>query len=88
MVNARAQLSLFRRQPNAKASPTMGWTAADIEPRGDAEGTEGNLGLDDIPRFRMAEWILLAACDERIRGRSLMSGGAGGPRALMAWEGM
>lgn len=43
-----------------------------IEPREDAEGAEENLGLDDIPRFRMVEWILLAACDERIRGRSLM----------------
>jgi hypothetical protein len=43
-----------------------------IEPREDAEGAEENLGLDDIPRDRMVEWILLAACDERIRGRSLM----------------
>jgi hypothetical protein len=43
-----------------------------IEPREDAEGAEENLGLDDIPRIRMVEWILLAACDERIRGRPLM----------------
>jgi hypothetical protein len=43
-----------------------------IEPREDAEGAEENLGLDDIPRVRTVEWILLAACDERIRGRSLM----------------
>jgi hypothetical protein len=43
-----------------------------IEPREDAEGAEENLGLDDIPRVRMVEWILLAACEERIRGRSLM----------------
>jgi hypothetical protein len=43
-----------------------------IEQREDAEGAEENLGLDDIPRFRMVEWILLAACDERIRGRSLL----------------
>lgn len=43
-----------------------------IEQREDAEGAEENLGLDDIPRARMVEWILLAACDERIRGRSLL----------------
>jgi hypothetical protein len=43
-----------------------------IEPREDAEGAEENLGLDDIPRVRMVEWILLATCEERIRGRSLM----------------
>ena len=43
-----------------------------IEPRGDAEGAEENLGLDDIPRVRTVEWILLAVRDERIRGRSLM----------------
>jgi hypothetical protein len=43
-----------------------------FEPREDAEGAEENLGLDDIPRVRMVKWILLAACDERIRGRSLM----------------
>jgi hypothetical protein len=56
-----------------------------IEPRGDAEGAGENLGLDDIPRVKMVEWILLAACDERNRGRSLMRGGAEGPRALMAF---
>jgi hypothetical protein len=43
-----------------------------IETREDVEGAEENLGLDVIPRVRMVEWILLAACDERIRGRSLM----------------
>jgi hypothetical protein len=43
-----------------------------IEPREGAEEAEENLGLDDIPRVRMVEWILLAACEERIRGRSLM----------------
>ena len=43
-----------------------------IEPREDAEGAEENLGLDDIPRVKTVEWILLAVCDERIRGRSLM----------------
>jgi len=42
-----------------------------IEPRGDAEETDDNLGLDDIPRVKVVEWILLAACEERIRGRSL-----------------
>ncbi len=35
-----------------------------IEPREGAEGAEENLGLDDTPRFRIVEWILLAACDE------------------------
>jgi hypothetical protein len=43
-----------------------------IEPREDVEGAEENLGLDDIPRFRMVEWVLLAVCEERIGGRSLM----------------
>ena len=68
---------------NARASPTVHGTAAhvqtkrengQIEPREDAEGAEENLGLDDIPRVRMVEWILLAASEERIRGRSLMKG--------------
>ena len=80
------------RQSNAGASPCMGLLrvskpngeSGQIEPREDAEGAEENLGLDDIPRFRMVEWILLAACEERIRGRPLMNGGAGGPRALWA----
>lgn len=81
----------FRRQSNASASPTTRGAVAhaqtkrrkcQIEPREDAEGANENLGLDDIPRVKMVEWILLAACDERIRGRSLMRGEVGGPRAL------
>lgn len=58
-VNARAKLSRFRRQSNARASPTVARPnqtgKGQIEPREDAEGAEENLGLDDIPRVRVVE---------------------------------
>ncbi|SRR6266851_3601849 len=89
-----ARLSLFRRQSNANAIPTTRGTVArvpnrrgegPIEPMEDVEGAENNLGLDDIPQGLGSGMDLcwLDVADE-IGGRSWMSGGGGGPRALRA----
>lgn len=90
-VNARAQLSQTPVERQSKSDRACDCYACPnrtgkghIEPGENAEGAEENLGLDDIPRVKAVEWILLAASDERIRGRLLMSGGEGGPRALRA----
>ena len=52
----------------------------------DVEGAENDLGLDDIPQGLGGGmdlcWLRVA---NGIRGRSLMSGGTGGPRALKAF---
>jgi len=52
----------------------------------DVRGAKNNLGLDDIPQGLGSGmdrcWLQMA---NRIRGRSLMSGGRGGPRALKAF---
>jgi hypothetical protein len=52
----------------------------------DVKGAEDNLGLDDIPQGLGGGmdrcWLKNG---KRIRGRSLMSGGRGGPRALKAF---
>jgi hypothetical protein len=92
---ANARLSLFRRQSNARANPTVygtvlrsqtGGEERPIEPMGDAEGAESNLGLDDIPQGLGSGmdlcWLHVV---DRIGGRTSMNGGAGGARALKAF---
>ena len=57
-----------------------------IGPMEDVEGAENNLGLDDIPQGLGGGmdlcWLQMA---NEIRGRPLMRGGTGGPRALKAF---
>jgi len=57
-----------------------------IGPMEDVEGAENNLGLDGIPQGLGGGmdlcWLQMA---NEIRGRPLMSGGMGGPRALKAF---